>query len=77
MAGHRHTTTDVGKKPRGRKRVRMEYIHSQATSYIHPDLLTALDKFDKRHTSLHSLLHVDDEDNEDNESEINNKKNSK
>jgi hypothetical protein len=49
-AGHRHTTTDAGKKPRGGKRVRTEYIYSQATSDIHPDLLTALDKFNEDNT---------------------------
>ncbi len=58
MDGHPHTTTDVEKKPRGGKRVRMEYLHSQATSHIHPELLTTLDEFNKRHTSLrYSLLH--------------------
>jgi hypothetical protein len=51
----------------------MEYIHSQATSHIHPDLLTALDKFDKRNTSLrYSLKFLDDDEDEDNEWEINN-----
>jgi hypothetical protein len=38
--GHRHTTTNDGKKPRSRKRMRMEYNHLLATSDIHPDLLT-------------------------------------
>ena len=41
----------------------MEYIHSQATSNIHPDLLTTLDKFDKRNTSLRYSLKLSD-DNE-------------
>ncbi len=50
----------------------MEYIHSQFTSQIHPDLLTALDKFDKRNTSLrYSLKLLDDNEDEDNEWEIN------
>jgi hypothetical protein len=72
-AGHRQTTTDARKKPRGRKRVRTEYIHSRATSHIHPDLLTALDKFDERNTSLwYSLWLSEDQENEDTESEMNN-----
>jgi hypothetical protein len=72
-AGHHHTTTDSGKKPRGKKRVRTEYIHSQATSHIHPDLLTALDKFNERNTSLrYSLWLSEDQENEDTESEMNN-----
>jgi hypothetical protein len=71
-AGHRHTTTDAGKKPRGGKRVRTEYIHSHATSHIHPDLLTALDEFDERNTSLqYSLWLSEDQENEDTESEMN------
>ncbi len=73
MAGHHHTTTDAGKKPRGGKRVRTEYIHSQATSHIHPDLLTALDEFDERNTLLwYSLWLSEDQENEDTESEMNN-----
>ncbi len=53
--------------------MRMEYIHSQATSHIYPDLLTALDKFDKRNTSLrYSLWLSEDQENEDTESEMNN-----
>jgi hypothetical protein len=73
MAVHHHTTTDAGKKPRGGKRVRTEYIHSQATSHIHPDLLTALDEFDKRNTSLrYSLWLLEDHENEDTECEMNN-----
>ena len=67
-ASHRHTTTDAGKKPRGGKRVRAEYIHSQATSDIHPDLLTALaalDKFDKDNTSLHYSLRLLEDGAED------------
>jgi hypothetical protein len=72
-ASHRHTTTDAGKKPRGGKRVRTEYIHSQATSHIHPDLLTALDEFNKRNASLwYSLWLSEDQENEDTESEMNN-----
>ena len=67
--GHCCTTTDAGKKPRGGKRVRTECIHSQATSDIHSDLLTALDKFDKDNTSLHYLLRLleDEEDESENE----------
>jgi hypothetical protein len=50
-----------------------EYIHYQATSHIHPDLLTALDEFDKRNTSLrYSLKLLDDDKVEDNEWQINN-----
>jgi hypothetical protein len=49
MAGHRHTTTNDGKKPRGRKRARMNYNHALATSDIHHDLLTALNEFDEKH----------------------------
>jgi hypothetical protein len=72
-AGHCHTTTDAGKKPRGGKRVRTEYIHSQATSHIHPDLLTALDEFNERNTSLRiSLWLSEDQENKDAESEMNN-----
>ncbi len=56
----------------------MEYIHSQATSHIHPDLLTTLDKFDKRNTSLrYSQKLLDDNEDEDIEWEINNYKNNK
>ena len=51
MAGHHHTTTNDGKKPRGGKRVRMDYNHALATSDIHNDLLTALDEFDEGLTS--------------------------
>jgi hypothetical protein len=51
----------------------MEYIHSQATSHIHPDLLTTLDKLDERNTSLrYSLKLLDDNKEEDNKWEINN-----
>ncbi len=51
----------------------MEYIHSQATSHIHPDLLTALDEFNKRNTSLqYSLKLLDYDEDEDNEWKINN-----
>jgi hypothetical protein len=50
----------------------MEYINSQATSHIHPELLTALGKFVKRNTSLrYSLKLLDDVKDEDNEWEIN------
>jgi hypothetical protein len=53
--------------------LRMEYIHSQATSHIHPDLLTALDEFNKRNTSLqYSLKLLDYDEDEDNEWKINN-----
>ncbi len=56
----------------------MEYIHFQATSHFHPDLLTSLDKFDKRNTYLrYSLKLLDDEKDEDIEWEINNEKNNK
>ncbi len=58
--------------------LRTGYIHSQATSHIHPDLVTALDKFDKRNTSLgYSLKLLDDDKDEDSKWEINNKKNNK
>ena len=64
-AGHRCTTTDTGKKPRGGKRVRAEYIHSQATSDIHPDLLTALEKFNEDNTSSrYSLRLLEDGEDE-------------
>ena len=64
-AGHRHNTTDAGKKPRGGKWVRTEYIHSQATSDSHLDLLTALDKFDEDNTSLcYSLKLLEDGEDE-------------
>jgi hypothetical protein len=64
-AGHRHTTTKDGKKPRGGKRVRMDYDHALATSDIHNDLLTALDEFDEGLTSSrYSLALLEDGDNE-------------
>ena len=71
-AAHHHTTTDAGKKPRAKKRVRTEYIHSQATSDIHPDLLTALaalDKFDKDNTSLHYSLRLLEDGEDESEDE--------
>jgi hypothetical protein len=67
-AGHRHTTTKDGKKPRGGKRVRMDYDHALATSDIHNDLLTALDKFDEDLTSSRyslALLKDGDDESED------------
>jgi hypothetical protein len=68
-AVHRHTTTDARKKPRGGKRVRIEYIHSQATSDIHPDLLTTLDKFNKDNTSLHYSLRLLEDGEDESEDE--------
>jgi hypothetical protein len=67
-AGHRHTTTKDGKKPRSGKRVRMDYNHALATSDIHNDLLTTLDEFDEGLTSSHSslaLLEDGDDESED------------
>ncbi len=67
-AGHHHTTTKDGKKPRGGKRVRMDYDHALATSDIHNDLLTALDEFDEGFTSSHyslALLEDGDDESED------------
>ena len=43
----------------------MEYIHSQATSDIHRDLLTALDEFNEDNTSLrYSLRLLEDREDE-------------
>ncbi len=64
-ACHCHTTAKDGKKPRGGKRVRMDYDHALATSDIHNDLLTALDKFDEGLTSSrYSLALLVDGDDE-------------
>ena len=64
-AGHRHTTTDARKTTRGEKRVTTEYIHSQATRDIHPNILTALDEFDEDNTSLcYSLKLLEDGEDE-------------
>ena len=67
-AGHHHTTTKDGKKPRGGKRARMDYDHALATSDIHNDLLTAMDEFDEGLTSSHyslALLEDGDDESED------------
>jgi hypothetical protein len=68
-AGHRHTATNDGKKQRGGKRVRMEYNHALATSDIHLDLLTALDKFDEDNTSLRYSLRLLEDGQDESEDE--------